>query len=234
MRRTKDRLRPYVLAGRRLRRDRPSVVDLAWAQPRSFSQFGEDRFLLRYFDGQASGFYVDVGAFHPFHASNTYLLYKRGWRGINIEPSPDGFAVLQHYRPRDVTLPIAIASVEGKAQFSLAGSFAGIDGEQHLWREMPAERITVETQTLACVIADHLLPGHAIDLLDVDCEGHDLVVLRSNNWERYRPQLVLAEAHSETAGKQITQFLEATGYSLYTRLDLTLIFEDSQIAKHAS
>ena len=31
------------------------------------------------------GFYVDVGCFHPKKHSNTYLLYKRGWSGINID-----------------------------------------------------------------------------------------------------------------------------------------------------
>lgn len=43
----------------------------------SFSQEGEDLVLSRFFDGQESGFYIEVGAHHPFRFSNTYLFTKR-------------------------------------------------------------------------------------------------------------------------------------------------------------
>src|SRR3989344_4572766 len=55
---------------------------------RSYSQSGEDMILRSIFDDKKEGFYVDVGAFHPKLYSNTYYFYKRGWRGINIEPNP--------------------------------------------------------------------------------------------------------------------------------------------------
>jgi hypothetical protein len=122
----KDVLLPYVLACRRLRRDWPSVAELAWSQQRSFSQFGEDLYLLRYFDAQMEGFYVDVGALHPFTFSNTYLLHRCGWRGINIEPAPDGAMAFRRYRPRDVNLQVAVASAEGQVPFRLAGPFAAM------------------------------------------------------------------------------------------------------------
>jgi hypothetical protein len=32
----------------------------------------------------STGRFIDVGAFHPFIFSNTVLLSKLGWRGINI------------------------------------------------------------------------------------------------------------------------------------------------------
>src|SRR5215510_10661697 len=54
----------------------------------SFSQQGEDLILARLFEGQRRGFYVDVGAHHPRRFSNTFLLYRRGWRGLNIDAAP--------------------------------------------------------------------------------------------------------------------------------------------------
>ena len=42
-----------------------------------FSQEGEDVFLIDYFKDKNSGFYIDVGAFHPFRINNTYALYKK-------------------------------------------------------------------------------------------------------------------------------------------------------------
>ena len=55
---------------------------------RSYSQEGEDMILRRIFGDKRLGFYVDVGAHDPRRFSNTYYFYKRGWRGINIEPRP--------------------------------------------------------------------------------------------------------------------------------------------------
>jgi hypothetical protein len=53
----------------------------------SFSQFGEDLVIeeLTNQPGIERGFYVDVGAFDPVTGSNTLLLFKRGWSGINIQ-----------------------------------------------------------------------------------------------------------------------------------------------------
>lgn len=58
----------------------------------SFSQFGEDiaivrwiRYLQTYEGREIYPFFVDAGAFHPIFASNTLLLRKQGWRGINID-----------------------------------------------------------------------------------------------------------------------------------------------------
>jgi hypothetical protein len=67
----------------------------------SFSQFGEDLLLLSYFEkfDHRSGVYVDVGAFSPFLLSNTLLLYKLGWRGINVAFDEDKIKTFRQYRP---------------------------------------------------------------------------------------------------------------------------------------
>ena len=47
---------------------------------------GEEIYLKKIFLNKEKGVFVDVGAFHPVRASNTLWAYKKGWRGINIEP----------------------------------------------------------------------------------------------------------------------------------------------------
>src|SRR6516162_11543770 len=58
----------------------------------SFSQFGEDLAICRLADqlGLANGVYVDAGAYHPIFGSNTLLLSKKGWRGINVDLAASG------------------------------------------------------------------------------------------------------------------------------------------------
>ena len=55
---------------------------------KSFSQFGEDLFIAEFFANQKEGKYVDLGAFHPMRLSNTYLLFKKGWSGTNVDLNP--------------------------------------------------------------------------------------------------------------------------------------------------
>src|SRR5215472_5813480 len=69
----------------------------------SFSQFGEDLAICRLADqlGLANGVYVDAGAYHPIFGSNTLLLHKKGWRGINADLSPERIAEFRRHRPDD-------------------------------------------------------------------------------------------------------------------------------------
>ena len=75
----------------------------------SYSQEGEDLILKRLFDGQKKGLYVDVGAHHPKRFSNTYLFYKMGWRGINIDAMPGSMEKFKEVRPEDINIEAAIS-----------------------------------------------------------------------------------------------------------------------------
>ena len=48
--------------------------------------------------------YVDAGCYHPLHLSNTYLLYKRSWNGINIDISEFSIKLFNYLRPNDVNI----------------------------------------------------------------------------------------------------------------------------------
>ena len=53
---------------------------------RSYSVSGEDLIILPFLPAKG-GFYVDVGCYHPILYSNTYRLYRNGWKGIVIDPN---------------------------------------------------------------------------------------------------------------------------------------------------
>src|SRR5262249_37716331 len=83
----------------------------------SFSQEGEDLLIDRIFERQDRGTYVDVGAHHPRRFSNTELLHRRGWRGVNIDATPGSMAAFRRLRPRDINLEIGIAATSGDRDF---------------------------------------------------------------------------------------------------------------------
>jgi hypothetical protein len=76
--------------------------------------------------------------------------------------------------------------------------------------------------------------GTQIDFLSVDVEGMDEMVLRSNDWQAFRPTFVLAEdTHFDpNEGKSqvscVYTFLREQGYQMVAKTPRTLIFKDSR------
>ena len=75
---------------------------------KQYSKNGEDQYLKKIFKNKKKGIYLDVGAYHPYRASNTCLLYKKGWSGINIDISKESIDLFNIARPNDINLNIAI------------------------------------------------------------------------------------------------------------------------------
>ncbi len=211
-----------------------------WARL-SYAQEGEDVLLDRLLAKQAKGFYVDVGAHHPKRFSNTQYFHMRGWRGINIEPNPVVHELFAEMRSRDVNLQLGISDQPGELLYYEFDDPALNTFDEQLMREresntpykvIATRRIKVEP--LAAVLAAHLPSGQAIDFLSVDVEGLDLNVLRSNDWERFRPRCVVSEALNADlapavlAGNPLLAYMEAQQYSLTAKTCNSWFFLDSR------
>jgi len=205
----------------------------------SWSQEGEDLILNRIFGAQRSGFYVDVGAHHPKRFSNTFLFYKRGWRGINIDATPGSMNAFNKTRPRDINLELGIGEKQGKLDYFVFNEPA-LNGFS---RDLSDERneadsafriesvIKVDVLPLRQVLDNHLPAGQVIDFMSIDVEGLDFQVLKSNDWNKYRPTYVLAEilcsSLHEIEQSEIGQFMRDQNYVLYAKCMNTVFFKDS-------
>lgn len=189
----------------------------------SFSQYGEDRMLGISLFPKRRGVYVDVGAFHPWRASNTYKLYLRGWRGLTIEPNPEYVRLFRKYRPRDIHLTMGVAREPGEFEYYEFADRKLNTFSVEIARIQASEgRRVMNTRRLPCEplqgIVDEHLGGEQIDLLSVDCEGRDLDVLRSLDFSRSRPTAILVEdfvafeALATGRRSEILHFLSAVDY----------------------
>jgi hypothetical protein len=187
---------------------------------RTWSQHGEDGYLVNEL-GQlaATGFYVDVGANHPMKLSNTYRLYSLGMRGLTIEPTEQLNRLHRRFRPEDIQLCCGIAEECGVAKFyefeyTPYSTFSAEDygrkiSEGHrLHSQMYKPVFRLETILRGCDLGARRL----FALLSTDTEGWDEIVLRSNDWDRYRPLYVVVEQNNEAAERRTTRFLEEQGY----------------------
>lgn len=203
---------------------------------RSYSQEGEDLVLRKIFKKNQNGFYVDVGAHHPKRFSNTYLLYLKGWKGINIDATPDSMKIFNKIRPRDINIELGVSSSEGKLDYYLfnepaLNSFSKklSDKREENNPNFSKKIVKVDVKPLKEILNIYL-KNYKIDFLNVDVEGMDLDVLQSNDWSKYRPTYILVEILNnnlyEIEKEPIFQFLKKQNYVVFAKQVNTVFFKD--------
>ena len=211
------------------------LKDLTSWRSKSYSSLGEDLIVSQLVSKRKNGFYVDVGAFHPFKYSNTYYFYKYfGWKGINIEPNPQGFLLFEKNRKRDLNLNLGVAKSAGELNYYMFSDGLYNTFDEKRKNELVDEGMdlinqkTIAVQPLAQILHEHL-NNVEIDFLNVDVEMLDLEVLESIDWNKIKPEVIAIEDHSfkmETYSESpIYQFLSKQGYSLESKCHFTTLYK---------
>jgi FkbM family methyltransferase len=203
---------------------------------KSYSQEGEDLVLMRLLKGKSHGFYVDVGAHHPYRFSNTYFFYKKGWRGINIDAMPGSMKLFNTKRPRDINIEIPISSKEETLTYyqfnepALNGFSKEISESRDASKKYNIiEKKLIKTETLNSVLEKYLPTDQEIDFLSIDVEGLDFEVLRSIELKKYKPSFIIIEdlgfSLLDLNASKIYCHLLEQGYVIVAKCFNSLIFQ---------
>ena len=166
---------------------------------KNFSQEGEDIFLIDFFKDRLNGFYIDVGAFHPYRINNTYLLYKKGFRGINIDISATSIDFFNFARPDDVNLNIGASDkfedkiFFSKKNLSFHNTLSKSLAESDIQTEPFKKKYSISCKPLDYIIKKTKFSNKTIDFLNIDAEGYDYQVLLGLNLKRYNPKVICIE-----------------------------------------
>ncbi|HEX9321602.1 MAG TPA: FkbM family methyltransferase [Xanthobacteraceae bacterium] len=158
----------------------------------------EDYHLARAFEGQASGFYIDVGAGHPVADNVSCWFYLRGWRGLVVEPQRRLVELYPLVRPRDIAVPKLLGRAAGEVDFHVVERLNGFSSifPEHARnaRKFGAGFHTcrMPMTTLSAICEEHGVGP--IDFLKIDVEGAEGDVLAGGDFRRFRPRVVLLEA----------------------------------------
>lgn len=202
---------------------RPGVVGI----PVSYAQSGEDLIVQHVFNTLKLPMrsYLDVGAWEPIKSNNTYLFYTKGCRGVLVEPNPDLTPRLRRFRPRDTILPVGIGvTAETEADYYLvtdpswntfdkatAEAYGPTTGGKLTIKQV----IKVPLVNINDVFAEHF-GGEAPDFVSLDVEGFEVPILKSVNFEKYRPKVFCIETLVGGTTRQkleSVEFLVEKGYA---------------------
>ena len=174
------------------------------------------------------GVYVDVGASHPIECSNTWQFYKRGWRGLLVEPLQQSWQSLLRYRPGDLLWPQAVANYTGHGRIRICGTVSSM---RHDWNISQVGETICEVDTLANILARFPDIRDRCRLCSIDVEGLEKEVLEGIDWETFHPEVFVVEwikydvpAPDNDLAPTWRHLLEEQGYVEAARTPCNLIF----------
>jgi FkbM family methyltransferase len=205
---------------------------------KSYSKMGEDMILRDLINTTSEGFYIDIGAHHPKRYSNTYYFYKKGWKGINIDALPGMKNLFDHVRPRDINIEIGVSNDAGNLMFYIFNDQAFNTFDEKLAMERCNDTFyIVQKKMIPClplsdILASYMADQKTINFMTIDVEGYDLKVLQSNDWQKYRPKIIIVETYivpiEDVILSPIYKYLHGLGYNLMSKANLSLIFTDKE------
>ena len=189
------------------------------SKKKSYSMDGEDLFLKDYFKDKKKGFYVDVGCYHPIHRNNTFLLYKAGWSGINIDIHKFSIDLFNYLRPKDQNLNFAVSNKNEKIdmyfqkELSQLSTIEANQAKKVFQGNIKTSKI--DSYTLDEILKKTMIDNIKIDLLDIDVEGADLKVLEGFSINKFMPELICVEIRDKEIKKsKIYEYLNKSKYQL--------------------
>lgn len=195
-----------------------------------YSQAGEDAIVSKSFSyllPVKKGFYIDIGAYHPYKHSNTYILYKDGWSGMNIDPRPGSKKMFEKYRGRDINIEAGIASKDGNMTYYMLGETSTMNtfSKENLIRLGLLEKVK-KVVDVPVYALDTLLKQHKeiqyIDYLNIDAEGFEMEILMGLDFSNISPTIISLEQNhvfglKDVLDSQVSIYMADKGYIPYAK-----------------
>jgi FkbM family methyltransferase len=209
----------------------------------SYAQFGEDVTVAWMLDQLhlRKTTYLDIGAYLPIFANNTYLLYQKGDRGVLVEPNIDLIPELRAKRPGDIVLNVGVGLTEqGAADYycmslpewntfdkaEAEGRVKAHGGSVKIERVVKMPLISINR-----IMSEYFPPGGP-DFLSIDIESLDLAVLKTLDFTRFRPKVMCVETLVSTTSRmdpETTKFLASHGYEVRGMTIANTIYMDQTL-----
>ena len=208
----------------------------------SYSYGGVDLLILDIFKNQKKGYYLDIGCAHPIKNNNTYLLYKKGWNGVNIDLDKENIDLFNSHRKRDFNVTAAVSDKEGETDLYFYHNKSALNTISKQNADFQKAEISsikkIKTQSINKILENSPYKDQKIDFLSVDVEGSELDIFKNFDFNRYSPKVIVVEFLDLSLKKleiknlninnmirsEIFELIQSKGYTLANVLHSDLIF----------
>ena len=202
------------------------------------SQFGEEKLIMKHFKKNFKGRFVDIGCFHPTRNNNTYKMYRNGWKGINIDLNQLSIDLFKLARPNDINICTAISDKNSKTDLyfineldtknTIEKNHTKLLKKNFFINMSDLQMKKIRTQKLENILAKHKY--FDIDFMNIDIEGHELKVLKTIDFNKFKIKVICVEIinHNKTSqsnNKKIFNLLKNKGYILKDKVSVNHIFK---------
>ena len=207
----------------------------SYLKRKQYSQWGEDKYITNFFKDKSNGIYLDIGCFHPLMYSNTCLLHRKGWRGINIDINPTSIDLFNIARPKDINLCTTINQTKEVFEIYYDDPFSPVNTldkqfYENLKNKSEKERkkLTVESKSIKEILDISKIKQN-IDFINLDVEGMDLKILKNIDFNQLKPKLIAVETNNVDGSKSkdfesIVEFMRINRFSIHKRVGPTTLF----------
>lgn len=189
-----------------------------------YAEFAEDIMVNRIFKNFNSGFYVDIGAYHPFKGSLTCNLYAKGWNGINCDLSKTSIDLFDIARPKDININCAISDFTGETSYY---ENSPINQQNSLInKNSNQKKIKIQSYQLNEILFLNNIKN--VDYINIDTEGNELRILNGIDFTKIKPYLFTIEDNSfdfnDSIKKEKINFMAQKNYQLINVIGVTMFF----------
>lgn len=154
----------------------------------------------KYFGEKTDGYYVEIGAYDGYEWSNTWGLMALGWSGLAVEPNPSMFDQLLQNCSEKITCCKVAVGKNASCLLRISGAISTTSEEQtDIYRECEwysgnEPMVEVPMVTLNKLLEDMQSPEN-FEVLVIDTEGTEFEVLETFDIDKWKPKMVIVEAH---------------------------------------
>ena len=203
----------------------------------TLSQDNEDLFIKKFFNNKNKGTYLDIGCFNPLLWNNTYLLYKKGWNGINVDIQKINIDLFNIARPDDTNICCALH--DKKKNLNLYNLKGENNSPVMTTDKSHAKKMSflfnkniikkkIKTVTFSEMVKNYNIKIKNIDFLNIDTEGSDFKILKSINIKKYKPKLIcieISEFTKKSDKKKILNYLKSNNYKFIYKKSISSFFK---------
>jgi len=195
----------------------------------------QDMIAYMFLPKEQDGFFIDIGAGDGIVVNNTYIFEQIGWKGICIEPQPDIFNCLKRNRKCDC-YNVALSSVNNESvDFNKVHGERNFSGLNMSMSELQKRNIEkygeIEIIKVKTITFDELMKKYPniseIDFMSVDTEGHEMEILKTINFEKYKFKLITIERNEPD---KIKGYMRQNGYKIFMEIGADIMFIPENLA----